>query len=177
MRRALVTARSSVKVRTRAVGPLARLAHDLELEATGASGWVDEDGPAWRAEFTFPVAGVRVVGVWRRGAVDKGVLSARDVQEIERRIRSEVFAGGELRVAGSGDLRLARLTVTASRGAETTSVALRMAPTDSDERSVEGRARLSLAKLGCREVRAPFGAFKVADEVEVEARLTFAAPR
>jgi hypothetical protein len=176
MRRPLDVARSSVKVRTRATGPLARLAHDLELEATGASGWVEEDGPSFRAELTFPVAGIRVVGVVRRGTVDRSVLSSRDVAEIERKIRGEVFRGDEVRILGAGDRRLARLDVMAPRGSQVVTVALGIGDATADGgRAVEGRTRLSLATLGCAPIQAPLGAFKVADEIEVEATLTFGA--
>lgn len=173
MRRALVTARSSVKVRTRAVGPLARLAHDLELEATGGSGWVEDDGERWTSELTFPVTGLRVRGVLRGGKVVRTVLSAKDVAEIERKIRSEVLVGPAVRVRGSGDRKLGRLEVEAPAGQMTLTVAPSLDVAAPDAPSVAGRTRLSLARLGCPEVKAPLGAFKVADEIEVEVDLTF----
>lgn len=175
MRYALDLAASSVRLHTRAEGVLARFAHDLELLVPPASGQVVREGARWTGELTFRVADARVVGVLRGERVDRGVLSAKDVAEIERKLRDEVLLGPEVRVRGEGDLRLGTLTVAAPKGTETVT----FAPTADEEPAgrleVRARTRLSLRKLGCPEVKAPLGAFKVADVVEVEARLLFVA--
>ncbi len=162
-----------IRVRTRATGLLARLAHDLELDATGASGWVSEDGEGWTSELVFPVAGLRVVGVLRGGKVDRSVLAPKDIAEIERKIRDEVLLGATVTVRGRGNRKLGRFEVLAPKGATSITVALMLGSSDGERRTVEARTRLSLSSLGCAEVKAPLGAFKVADELEVEGSLTF----
>ncbi len=157
-------ASSKVTIRTRASGLLAKLAHDLEIAARDFTGHVELDGERWTAELAFPVASLRVIGVVRGGQVDRGVLSAGDVAEIERKLRHEVLRGETVTVRGSGDRRRGELTVTAPRGQERVTVALR-----TDDRAVSFVAKLSLARLGVDEVKGPLGAFKVSDEVEVAA--------
>ena len=173
MRWSLDALASSVRIRTHTAGLLARFAHDLELAASAMSGWVEQVDDGWTSELEFPVASLAVVGVIRGGVVDRSVLSVNDVIEIERKLRSEVLRGASVRVRGRGDQRLAEVAVEAPRGTSTVTAALTHGSHEGDRRSVEGKARLSLSKLGCPEVKGPLGAFKVSDEVEVLARLVF----
>ncbi|HVY47087.1 MAG TPA: hypothetical protein VHB21_14465, partial [Minicystis sp.] len=96
--------RSSLAVRTRATGMLARLAHDLEVRAARLAGHAerDDDG-AFRGELEIDVAGLEVAGVVRHGAVDAGVLSASDRAEITDRMRKDAFRGASsVRVTARG---------------------------------------------------------------------------
>ncbi len=154
---------SSITVRTRAKGLLGRLAHDLEIQAASFSGEVRVDGARWQAALRFPVSGLRVVGVLKDDRVDRGVLSSRDVDEIERKIQREVLRGREVTVALSGEGDRGELTVTAPRGEQRLPLRL----TRGDDGRVYGNLWLSLRALGVDEIKGPLGAFKVDDAVEI----------
>lgn len=171
MQRTLDASASSVKIRTRARGVLAKLAHDLELEARGATGTVEVVGERWTAELSFPVAGLRVLGVVRNGRVLVDVLSASDVAQIEKKIRTEVLVGPCVTVTGQGSKLLGELRIAAPHGTQGLPIALSLEERADGATLVHARTRLSLARLGCPEVKAPLGAFKVADELEVDAAL------
>lgn len=151
---------------------LARFAHDLELEATGVSGKVVTEDDRWTVSALFPVAGVKVVGALRGRAVDPSVLSRRDVAEIERRIREEVFGGASVEVRGAGKGMRGALEILAPRGRDEVQVVCSR-DDEVDRRIVRVATRLSLGRLGCAEVKAPLGAFRVADSIEIDATVVF----
>jgi hypothetical protein len=165
---------STVAVRTRAAGLLARFAHDLEIRAAEVRGRASVDGDTWTAELAIPVVGLRVAGVLRDDRVDSTVLSANDRLEIERKLREEVLPGTSVvRVRASGASRglgEARIELTRGNAAVRAPLATREAPDASIE--VSGNVRLSLRALGIQEIKAPLGAFKVRDDVEVRFALT-----
>jgi hypothetical protein len=171
MTRAVDLKSSTVTIRTKASGLLARLAHDLELDASRFSASIEPEGAQWRVELEFPVASIRVVGALKGGRVDRTVLSASDVSEIERKLRDEVLRGDLVRVRGAGDRRRGELTVIAPRGEQKLTVALTTEDRASGETVVGLATKVSLARLGVGEVKGPLGAFKIADDVEVAARL------
>ncbi len=164
---------SRVRVRTRATGLFARVAHDLELEASELEGTVEHDGDAWRLELVCTVRGLRVAGVVRQGKLDRGVLSASDVAEIERKLKEEVLLGARIEVRGAGDRRRGELTVTAPRGEQKVAVSPRITIAGAAT-TAEAEACLSLARLGIAEIKGPLGAFKVHDEVAVRAKVVLA---
>ncbi|WP_437639109.1 hypothetical protein [Sorangium sp. So ce854] len=167
-------AASRLTIRTRAVGMLARLAHDLEIAASELRGVARLDGDAWTAELSVPAAGLRVAGVLRGERVDPDALSAGDRRDIERRIRDEVLQGTavvEVRASGAArDRADARVQIASGSAALTA----RLAARERGERAigVAGGCQLSLTALGVREVKGPLGAFKVRDEVEILFDLT-----
>jgi hypothetical protein len=159
---------SSFTVRTRAKGLLARLAHDLEIEAKGFSGSIELDGDAWHGELRFPIGELRVVGSLRGDRVDRAVLSSSDKSEIDRKIREEVLPVPEVRVRlENGTRTRCDAVVISARGEQRVSTTL----TTEDRRDGEvvcyGELALSLKALKIKEVKAPLGAFKVADRIEV----------
>lgn len=154
---------SSITVRTRATGLLGRLAHDLEIQATAFSGDVRVDGDSWEATLRFPVADLRVVGALKNDRVDRGVLSTREVAEIESKIRREVLLGSEITVTLVGSGSRGEAAVVAPRGQQRLPVTL----TRDDDHSVYGSLWLSLRALGVDEIKGPLGAFKVDDAIEV----------
>jgi hypothetical protein len=165
--RTIDLAASSITIRTRAKGLLSKLAHDLEIQADHFEGSVELDGDAWRAELAIPVSGLRVVGALKNDSVDHGVLSARDVADIARKIQREVLVGREIRVTVEGASRVrGRATVVAPGGRQTIDVDL-----DSRDEAgfivASGLTALSLSALGVKEIKGPLGAFKVDDRVEV----------
>lgn len=164
---------SRVTLRTRASGLLSKLAHDLEIAADGFEGTVERAGERWSARLVFPVERLRVVGVCRGDRVDERVLSAGDRAEIERKIRSEVFAARkELTVEARGDT-LARGDAEIDAGRGLHSVPLRLGSRD-DGAEVSGETRVSMKRLGLAPVKGPLGAFKVDDTVEVNFRVRLA---
>ena len=162
---------STIIIRTRATGMLARLAHDLQLAAR-FDGSVDEErddgsGP-WRGELAFRADDVRVEGVVKNGALDTGVLSSSDIADIEKKLRGDVLPSG-LRVVARGKSReSAELEVTANNKMQRVTARLRTAQKGAHE-GLEGTAMLSLKVLGIKEIRGPFGAFTVDDAIEVRA--------
>lgn len=166
---------STLVLRTRAAGLLARLAHDLEIAAPEltAEATVDAAG-AWSAEIVVPVAALRVAGTLHGDRLDRAGLSASDRAEVERKIREEVLAGTrEVRVRASGASRdQAEARVALAQGAAT--VKARLSATDQPGGAVRvtGSSALSMRALGLREVKGPLGSFKLRDEIEVLFELT-----
>src|SRR5690349_5313634 len=97
---------SRLTIHTRAVGMLARLAHDLEITASELRGRARLDGESWTAELEVRVAKLRVAGVLRGERLDPEALSAADRLDIERRMHGEVLRGTEIvEVRASGATR------------------------------------------------------------------------
>jgi hypothetical protein len=167
-------AASSLTVWTRAKGMLARLAHDLEIGARDIEGRATADAAAWLADVVVPTASLRVAGTLHGERVDTRALSPSDRTDIERRMRDEALGGArEIRLRAEGQAR-DRGTATLSIGDRPPArVALTLTVReDADPLVVSGRAEVSLRAIGSPEIRAPLGAFKVADVVEVRFQFT-----
>ncbi len=160
---------SRLTIRTKASGLLGRLAHDLELEATGLQGVVQRDGERFEATLSF--GGLRVVGVVRGAIVHPAVLSAADRTEIEARIERDVLPRSQrVQVSVQGSVPHGDAEVRARGRAVRARVEVRAEGAGPQE--VSGTARLSLSSLGVPPIKGPLGAFHVADEVEVSLRAT-----
>jgi len=158
-----------IAVRTKAVGMLARFAHDLEIVARQIDGTLSMDGDSWTAQLTIRARDLAVAGVVRRGEVDTSVLSPSDRDDIERKLRAEVIASDRVVVELSGSSReRAQVVVRVARGEQSLTTALSVAE-EGDARGLRARVELSLKRLRIREVKGPLGAFKVDDRVEVRA--------
>lgn len=160
--------KSTLTLRTRAGGFFGALAHDLELTATFARGTATRDGARWEGEVAIEAAAIKVVGVIKKGHVDKSVLSASDVREIERRIVDELGVR-EVVVRASGTADRPEVKVTAKRE---TSARLRARANGEQGFTLTGT--VSIKGLGLPEVKGPLGAFVIKDDVEVEATAVFA---
>lgn len=167
-------AASSLTIRTRAVGMLARLAHDLEIAASELRGLARLDGDTWTAELSIPAAGLRVAGVLRGDRLDPDALSAGDRRDIERRIREEVLRGTEVVEVRASGVARDRAEVRVQIASGSAALATRLSASDRGEGTVgvAGGCQLSMAALGVREVKGPLGAFKVRDELEILFELT-----
>jgi hypothetical protein len=157
--------RSKVTLHTFAEGMLSAFAHDLDLTARVDRGDVDGE----RMTAYFPVSGLAVVGMRRHGKSDTHAPNAKDKDDIEDRVRREIFKGigGDVVVVGRLDGRVATLEVRTAFGSDkvTTSVERR----EEDGRtSLRGACTLSLKALGTGKVSAPMGALRLRDGVEVE---------
>jgi hypothetical protein len=174
-RRGIDLQASTVTIRTRATGLLARFAHDLEITAEDFEGSVEVDGDRWSTDILFPVRRLRVVGSLRDGRVDFSAISASDLAEIERKIRDEVLRGPEVKVRVDGaSPSQGQLRVSTPEGEQRLSVRLSVSERPDGGHTVAGDAKLSLRKLGVPAIKGPLGAFKVDDEVDVE--FEFAVP-
>lgn len=173
---------SSIVIRTHATGMLARFAHDLQIAATFEGALLVDGQPAeadgvadetpWRCELTFPAHKLLVEGVVKHGALDTGVLSATDVADIEKKLRSEVLPTSVKVVAHGTGRESAELEVTANR---TQRLRARLHATRrGDHDGLEGTVKLSLKALGITDIKGPLGAFKVDDSVEVRAFIALA---
>ncbi|MEI8254112.1 MAG: hypothetical protein WCJ30_00400, partial [Deltaproteobacteria bacterium] len=80
--------RTHVVIETTARGMLARLAHDLRIEAREARGELVGDA---EVHATFPVASMSVVGARRHGTGPWGGPPESDRSSIEQKIHAEVF--------------------------------------------------------------------------------------
>jgi hypothetical protein len=167
---------SHLRVRTRAKGMLARLAHDLELRTTALSGEASLEGDAWKGKLTVSVASLRVAGVLHGDRLDPEGLGDSDRLEVERKLREEVLDGTRDVVATlEGASRSSgEVTVALARGSAHAPVAVRVDERPDGTLTVNGRGTLSLSALGVREVKGPLGAFRVADAVEVLVELSLA---
>jgi hypothetical protein len=158
---------STLRIRTRATGLLARLAHDLELVARGMRGEASDEGTTWTAELTVPVQQLRVAGTLRGDRLDPSALSTSDRAEIERKMVAEVLGPAEVSVSASGSTRDAGDAKVTVRGRSARArVVLRLTEQEHGVR-VQGETELRLSELGIAEIRGPLGAFKVKDEVRV----------
>lgn len=159
---------STVTIRTRAKGMLARLAHDLEIEATRFDADLDLDAEAWRATLRFDVRGLRVTGALKGDRVDRAVLKPADREDIERRIVNEHLTGESITVVAEGRTRdRGDVTVRAPRGEERLSVPITVEERRDGQLVAYGDLKLSLRRLGVGEIKGPLGAFKVDDAVEI----------
>lgn len=165
-------ARSTLILRTRAGGFFSALAHDLELTGKIARGSAKRDGDRWEGELAVPPSSIKVVGALKRGVVDKGVLSASDVRDIENRIVGDIFGGlNELVVQCGGTVDAPTIRVTAKR--EALLNAKVTIKNDDAARVFTAKGTISIKGLGLNEVKGPLGAFVIKDDVEVEATVTF----
>ena len=80
--------RSSFVAETLPTGLMARLGHDLRVEAGDGTGRIVDDT---HAEASFPVDAMRVLESRRHGTASWGPPPARDTAEIEERLREQVF--------------------------------------------------------------------------------------
>jgi hypothetical protein len=159
---------SWLKLRTRARGFLARLAHDLELDATLIEGEGTRDGDAFDGVLRVAIDGIRLVGVIEKGgSVNPDTLSDADRHEVERKIRKEVFRGEpEVLV----EIRRSDVRVRFGERITTVRPTLQQKETD-DAFEIHATCSVSMRALGLMEVKGPLGAFAVKDDVEVEANL------
>ncbi len=171
MQRLVVDATAStITLRTRAEGLLARLAHDLEITSASVGGTATLDGDAWTADLSVPVASLAVDGVLHGDALDRATLSARDRAQIEQKMREDVFFGGATIVAVSacgGSPTGGEATVAIGSRSQKVTITLSAAPLLDGAPRVTGRFTLSLDRLGARPIKGPLGAFRVKDAVEV----------
>jgi len=177
-------AASEITIETKAVGMLAKLAHDLSIAARGATATFAAADGKLTVTLRAPVRQLEVRGVKKGSSVDTGVLSASDRAEIERRMREEVLPAAEVvatLVCDEGRAALAddgRRTVPVSgtvevgRGrARVTSEATLVVT--AERATAEGRLVLDLPALGITPPKGPLGAFKLRDTVDVVFRLVF----
>lgn len=175
------TAKSHLRIETRAKGMLARLAHDLSIEGRGPKGALEVEGDAFSFALEIPVAALRVVGVRKNGRVETSVLSSGDLADIHRKLRDEVLVGSaSLTVSAKGVTPAAdakdasvELTVRAGRGEQRVRTKLALSR-DGERITATGMATLSLEALRIPPVKGPLGAFRVDDAIEVHAQLELA---
>jgi hypothetical protein len=163
-------ATATITLRTRAEGLLARLAHDLELTGADLTGTVTLDGTTWKATLSLPVASLRVAGALHGETLDKGTLSASDRAKIEAKMREDVFFGGAPAVSATAQgasLTSGEATISIGSRSQRVPITLDVALTADAPTRATGRFTLSLEKLGVKPIKAPLGAFRVKDAVEV----------
>ncbi|GAC1393812.1 MAG: hypothetical protein NVSMB47_01770 [Polyangiales bacterium] len=167
--------RSRVRVRTFAKGLFAVLAHDLELDAA-PTGAVVHDGGVSTATIEIRADAIHVVGVVRRGRVHTDVLSAKDVQEIERKLRDEVFAPSTaLSIVATGTREAPQVSFEMPPPGRGTTPGARVVEVRAGEvLEVRAKGTVSMRALGLPVVRAPLNAFVVEDELAIDAVLVFA---
>ena len=172
-------AKSRLRVETRAKGMLARLAHDLSIEGPGPSGTCRIEAGRFTLDLELPIAALRVAGVRKGGRVDTSVLSRSDLDDIHRKLRDEVLAGrptiavhaeGAVADPPAGSLRVTGIVVKAARGEQRVAADVTVTR-DGDRLVVTGMAQVSLDALKIPPVKAPLGAFRVDDTIDVHAHL------
>lgn len=160
--------RSTLILRTRAGGFFSALAHDLELTGNITRGTATRDGDRWEAELAVPPSSIKVAGALKRGVVDKSVLSASDIRDIEHRIVSDILGGvSEVVIKCSGTLEAPTIRVTAKR--DTLLNAKVTLKNDDAARVITAKGTVSIKGLGLQEVKGPLGAFVIKDDVEIDA--------
>jgi hypothetical protein len=156
--------RSHVVVETTAKGLLAKLAHDLRIEARGAEGRALSDT---EVRVSFPVDKMTVVESRRHGSGPFGPPPASDRPTIEQKIRDEVFPGTRaIEVTAHVDGARATIDVETARGKQTISTSAAVSR-DGAEVRASGTTRLSLEALRAGQPHVPMGAIKLEDAVDV----------
>jgi len=159
--------RSCVIIETRARGILARLAHDLRIEAKRWRGEVHGDD---EVTAVFPVDGLTVAQGRRHGTESWGPRPEGDALTIEQKIRDEVFAHvREVRVTAKLTGAVVEVTVETPRASQ--KVSMPVSVTRAADVRVEGKTKLSLSALKTGEPSVPLGAIKLEDAVNVELTL------
>lgn len=173
----LAAERSRIAVYTFAEGLLSALAHDLEIVADAATGEASGEESAATAEVRVTPASLRVSGVMKRGKLDTSVLSSSDRESIQRQIREEVLAGGDIVARGSPGASPSRasIEVRSARGVNRVTCDVAVTRENGTVRA-KGSTELSLRALGSPPVKGPVGAFRVKDRVRVEFDLLFVSP-
>jgi hypothetical protein len=173
-------AQSSLRIETIAKGMLAKLAHDLAIDAKTLTAAVTHEGGKAELTLRVPIADLKVYGVRKGGTVDTSVLSGSDRADIERKIRSEVLKGEAVvaKLSCEAALDPGKRTVnargTVEVGGRSTPVSSGLELDSSDATvTVKGRVRVSLPSLGISPPKGPLGAFRVDDDVEVVVSLRF----
>lgn len=178
-------AKTQLHVETRAKGMLAKLAHDLRIDAKEIAATATLEASAVRLELRAPVARLEVAGILKGNDVDRTGLGASDRSEIQRRIRDEVLNAKEIVVTCTAPLPSplelgvnARRTVDATCrieiGRGSTSISSRVQIDINDSRvTASGRAKVNLPSLGITPPKGPLGAFRVSEDVEVAYQIVF----
>lgn len=174
---------SRVEAETRAVGMLAKLAHDLSIAARDVTATVLLEGGEARVDLEVRVASLEVRGVRKGTIVDEGALSSSDKAEIQRKIREEVLRAPSVRATvrcdaasvSEGDGRRdvdARGTLTVGTASAPVRARVNLA-VDGAKVGAKGRAKVNLRALGITPPKGPLGAFKVHEDVEIVFDLVF----
>lgn len=160
----------AVRVFTFKEGLLSRVAHDLCLDVGRFQVKVDDDAVA----ATFEIESLTVDGVMKKGRLDRTGLNKRDMGQIQRTIRTEIFQAqrhGLISFAGKRD---------GDRVSGTLEMKGRRAPIEfavrGEGETVTGRVELRPSRWGIRPYKALLGAIKLKDRVVVEFELTPTAP-
>lgn len=171
---------STVTIETRAKGMLAKLAHDLSIEACGLHCNLTVEGDRATITLEAPVSELVVRGVRKGDSVDTRVLSSADKSEIETKLRREVLRSTSVVAKLGCQTSLdAGIRVVAAEG--TVEIGARSAPASASvrlevsERRVTALARLrvNMPALGITPPKGPLGAFRVDDDVDVVVHLEF----
>jgi hypothetical protein len=142
-------------------GLLSRVGHDLRLSAQRIE-IVPESG-GWVVR--VPVAGLRVDGAMRDGALDPGALSAKDRGDIEEPMRGAVLhADQHPAVVYRGRLVDGRAVGMLTLCGRTLPLEL---PTRVGDGRVRGEVELVPSRWGIQPYRALLGTLKVQDRVRV----------
>ena len=175
---------SELTVETKAVGMLAKLAHDLSIAANDISVSTAAEGDDIVVTLRAPVARLEVRGVRKGGTVDEGVLSRSDRSDIQKKIREEVLKSSD--VVAKLSVRAAALSLsepgkrtipakgTVAVGSRSANVSTETTvEVTADRVRADGRVRVDLPALGITPPKGPLGAFKVHETVEIVFRLVF----
>ena len=152
----------TVRVFTFKEGLLSRIAHDLRLDVGRFSVALDGD----EVTAVFETRSLSVDGVMKKGRLDRRGLNKRDMAQVERTIRDEIFHSGRFpeisfggrrdgnRVTGTLEMKGRRSAVDFGIGA--------------DETHWRGRVELQPSRWGIPPYKALMGAIKLKDRVVVE---------
>lgn len=180
---ALDTAKSAIVVRTYAEGMLARMAHDLELDvrlASGSATLEGEPGPAaaGKGSLVVDVDAIRVRGVLKKGHLEESVLSESDKAQILEKIREDVLGasgkGARIEIEASLAGGQVEAQVKLPRGATMKARTTAKLTGDGAAFRLAASFRVTVSSLGAKPVKGPMGAFRVRDEIEIDAALVFA---
>lgn len=167
----LEAARSKVRVYSYKAGILAKLAHDLVMEAQDISGEILLEGG--RGELTMDIGADSL-------KVISDNISADDKLEVAANIRKKVLKTARyptITVASSATFAVGRsqqrvaLTLASKRGHE--SVSVEVTEEEPDTLRVRARFPIQQTHYGIKPFTAMLGALKIKDEIDLEGDLVF----
>jgi polyisoprenoid-binding protein YceI len=166
--------RSSIYIWTFKAGLMARLAHDLQIEACdyqfSIQGSLDSN---WSAELVIPVSSFRVLGAVRKKVLQAGKLSLDERVEIEQTLQAKVLNAQQFPVIRYSAVLEGRESQKNFRGELTIKDQTNILQVEGRmERTItgvhlKGEAIIHQSDFGIKPFQAFLGALKIKDEVEV----------
>jgi len=159
----------TVRVFTFKEGLLSRIAHDLRLDV----GRFDVRLDGERVKASFETTSLTVDGVMKKGRLDRNGLNKRDMSQIQRTIRDEIFHSNRFpQISFEGVREGSRISGTLEMKGRRADLAFDIG---SNPAQWTGRVELRPSRWGIPPYKALMGAIKLKDKIVVTLELAVQA--